>query len=85
MNSPVQGTAADIIRIAMVNCAKRLEDSGLDAQLVSQVHDELIIEVAKKDVDAAAVILQESMEQAVSLSVPMVAEVSSGDNWFEAK
>lgn len=85
MNSPVQGTAADIIRIAMVNCAKRLEDSGLDAQLVSQVHDELIIEVAKKDAEAAAVILQESMEQAVSLSVPMVAEVSSGDNWFEAK
>lgn len=85
MNSPVQGTAADIIRIAMVNCAKRLEDSGLDAKLVSQVHDELIIEVAKSDADAAAVILQESMEEAVSLSVPMVAEVSSGDSWFEAK
>ena len=85
MNSPVQGTAADIIRIAMVNCAKRLEDSGLDARLVSQVHDELIIEAAEADAKQAGIILQESMEEAVKLSVPMVAEVSSGNNWFEAK
>lgn len=85
MNSPVQGTAADIIRIAMVQCSKRLEESGLDARLVSQVHDELIIEVAEADAEAAAVILQESMESAIDLSVPMVAEVSSGPSWYDAK
>lgn len=85
MNSPVQGTAADIIRIAMVNCAKRLEEEGIRGQLVSQVHDELIIEVSVEDQEKAAKILQETMEGAVSLSVPMEAEVSSGRTWYEAK
>lgn len=85
MNSPVQGTAADIIRVAMVNCAKRLEEEGLDAELVSQVHDELIIEVSESDQAKAAVILRESMEGAITLSVPMEAEVSSGQTWFDAK
>lgn len=85
MNSPVQGTAADIIRVAMVSCSRSLEEAGIEGQLISQVHDELIVEVKEKDAAKAAVILQESMEKAISLSVPMVAEVSSAKNWFDAK
>ncbi|MDD4367975.1 MAG: DNA polymerase I [Oscillospiraceae bacterium] len=85
MNSPIQGTAADIIRMAMVNLDRALLRAGLAAHLVSQVHDELIVEVKLADANAAALILQQAMETVVSLQVPLIAEVRQGRSWFEAK
>ena len=84
-NSPIQGTAADIIKIAMIRTRNALKEAGIDAKLILQVHDELIVEVAKRDQDKAAEILGREMEGAVSLAVPLTAEVSAGENWFEAK
>lgn len=85
MNAPIQGSAADIIKIAMVNIYKRLKAEKIDAQIVLQVHDELIIEASTDCADAASRILVEEMCNAASLSVPLVADVSSGTTWFEAK
>ena len=85
MNTPVQGTAADIIKIAMNRVSQRLLDEKLDARLILQVHDELLVECIDGQQEAAAKILQEAMESAVSLSVPLVAEVNAGENWFICK
>ena len=85
MNSPIQGTAADIIKIAMINVSRALKDAGLEARLVMQVHDELIIEACEKDATAAAEILKREMENTVKTAVPLRAEVSTGKNWYEAK
>ena len=85
MNSPIQGSAADIIKIAMIRTRRALRDSGLDAKLILQVHDELIVEVSKKDADAAAVILKNEMENAVQTRVPLTADVAMGQSWYEAK
>ena len=84
-NSPIQGTAADIIKIAMIRVRDALKATGIDARLILQVHDELIVEASRKDANAAAEILRREMEGAISLAVPLTAEVSSGDSWFEAK
>jgi DNA polymerase-1 len=85
MNTPIQGTAADIIKIAMVRVYERLKKEGLAARLILQVHDELIVECPLPEADRAAALLREEMESAVSLSVPMEAEVGRGGNWLEAK
>ena len=85
MNAPVQGSAADIIKQAMVNVYKRLKDEKLDAKLILQVHDELIVEVSEKDKERAKVVLGEEMENAVKLSVPMTADVNEGKSWYVAK
>lgn len=85
MNAPIQGTAADIIKIAMVRVYERLKKEKLDARLILQVHDELIIETAEKDKAAAAKILGEEMLAAVNLSVPMQADVNEGRTWYDAK
>ncbi len=85
MNSPVQGTAADIIKIAMINVSRALKDEGLDARLIMQVHDELIIEAAQGDAARAEEILKREMENTVKTEVPMAVEISTGKNWFEAK
>lgn len=84
-NAPIQGTAADIIKIAMVNVFNRLKKEGLDARLILQVHDELIIEAAEKDTEKAAAILKEEMENAVKMKVALTADVSTGKSWYEAK
>ncbi len=84
MNSPIQGTAADIIKIAMIRVEKRLSESGLDAHMILQVHDELIIESSRADAEAAQRLLCEEMEGALALSVPLDVEASIGKNWFEA-
>ncbi len=84
MNSPIQGTAADIIKLAMIRVHKRLAESGLDAHMILQVHDELIIESSRADADAALQLLCEEMEGALTLSVPLDVEAHIGDNWFEA-
>ena len=83
MNAPIQGSAADIMKVAMINADKVLTESGLDARIVMQVHDELIIEVKDSDKDACMQLLKEAMESAVSLSIPLTADVSSGKNWLE--
>lgn len=85
MNMPVQGTAADIIKIAMVKVYNRMKKERLKSQLVLQVHDELLIEAYKDEVERVSAILQEEMENAVSLSVPLVAEVHQGNTWYDVK
>ena len=85
MNTPIQGTAADIIKIAMVKAAQRLEEEKLDARLILQVHDELIIEAAEADVEKARILLQQEMEKAVQLTVPLVVDCNVGKSWYEAK
>ena len=84
MNSPIQGTAADIIKLAMVAVDKRLKEEKLDARLLLQVHDELIVEASKSCADKAADILKYEMEHAVELSVPLTVEIAQGQNWYEA-
>ena len=85
MNSPIQGSSADIIKMAMVAVNKRLKEEGLDAKLILQVHDELIIESNRSCADRAAEILKDTMENVVSLSVPLTVESSIGNSWFECK
>ena len=85
MNSPIQGTAADIIKLAMVRVDQRLKESGIDARLILQVHDELLIEAHRTCADMAKAILQEEMERAVCYSVPLNVDIHVGNTWFEAK
>lgn len=84
-NAPIQGTAADIIKIAMIKVDKRLTEENLEASLVLQVHDELIVECPSHESMRVAMILQEEMEKAVSLSVPLVADSAVGKTWYDAK
>ena len=84
MNSPIQGTAADIMKIAMIRVRDRLKTSGLDARMILQVHDELILDASREDAEAAMNLLREEMEKAVTLSVPLDVEAHIGENWFEA-
>ncbi|WP_100405081.1 DNA polymerase I [Bacillus solitudinis] len=85
MNTPIQGSAADIIKKAMIDMAKRLEDEQLESRMLIQVHDELIFEVPEKEVDKMLKIVPEVMEQAVSLKVPLKVDVSAGETWYDAK
>ncbi|MGL4675884.1 MAG: DNA polymerase, partial [Wohlfahrtiimonas sp.] len=83
VNAPLQGTAADIIKLAMIEVDKQLVASGLDAKMLLQVHDELILEVVEKDAEAAAQLLKNAMEKVIELKVPLKVEVAIGDNWDE--
>ena len=85
MNHPMQGTAADIIKIAMVRVEKRLAEEGLKSKLVLQIHDELDLEVPVDEIDAASALVKETMEGVAQLKVPLIAEVSSGATWADAK
>lgn len=85
LNTPIQGTAADIIKIAMINVAKKLEEKNLKARLILQIHDELIIDTPLNEVDEVKNILMEEMTGAANLSVPLSVNVSEGANWFLAK
>ena len=85
MNSPIQGTAADVIKLAMIRVHQRLRASHLDARLILQVHDELLIESHRDCADEAKRILQEEMERAVSYSVPLDVDIHVGNTWFDAK
>lgn len=84
MNTPIQGTAADIIKLAMVKVYERLKKELPDARLILQVHDELIVEVKENEAEKAAEILRDEMEKAVSLSVPLTADAKIGKSWYEA-
>ena len=85
MNTPIQGTAADIIKAAMVRVHRRLADSGLESRLILTVHDELIIEAPEQEAAQAASLLRESMEQVIELSVPLVCEIKTGRSWYDTK
>ncbi len=85
MNTPIQGSAADIIKIAMVRVYKRLKDELPDAKLILQVHDELIVECSHDDADKASQILSEEMTNACELRVPLIADVNRGESWYDAK
>jgi len=84
INAPMQGTAADIIKRAMLSVDCALEESNVDAKVVMQVHDELVVEVLEKDVEAVADLLRMEMEQAASLKIPLIVDIGIGDNWDEA-
>lgn len=85
MNSPIQGTAADIIKIAMVHVHDRLQKEGLQSRLLLQVHDELLIEAKQEEVEQVEQILQEEMEHAATLAVPLTIDMHTGYTWYDAK
>lgn len=84
-NMPIQGTAADIIKIAMIRVDRRLREENMSARLILQVHDELIVEAPNNEAMKAAMIVQQEMENAVKLSVPLTADASMGGSWYDAK
>ena len=83
MNAPIQGSAADIMKVAMINVDRALRESGLDARIVMQVHDELIVEVNDLQIEECKRIVREEMEKAIELSIPLTVDVTSGKNWLE--
>jgi DNA polymerase I len=85
MNSPMQGSAADLIKIAMIRLAAAMRDRGLRTAILLQVHDELVLEAPAEEVDVVCALVREHMEAAAELRVPLVADVGVGDNWMDAK
>jgi len=84
-NAPLQGSAADLMKIAMVRLERALAQSGIEATMLLQIHDELIFEVPRADVHAAAHLVRSEMERAATLSVPLEVTVKSGANWYDVK
>ena len=85
MNSPIQGTAADIIKIAMINVDKELKARKLKSRLILQVHDELLIETKEEELEEVKELLNENMMKAASLSVPLIVDMHDGKSWYDAK
>jgi len=85
MNTPIQGTAADIIKVAMINVHRKLKESNLKSKLILQVHDELLIEAEETEKEIVKNILKNEMENVINLSVPLKADLSEGYNWYEVK
>lgn len=85
INMPIQGTASDIVKIAMINVDKALKKAGLQTKMIMQVHDELLFEAPAGEVKQASAIIKTEMEAAAELDAPLVAEIGSGDNWMETK
>lgn len=85
MNMPLQGSSADIIKLAMLRVSARLKQEKLLSKMVLQVHDELVLDVPEQELQIASKLLKEEMEQAISLRVPLIAEVSTGKSWYDAK
>ncbi|MGN1326883.1 MAG: DNA polymerase, partial [Clostridia bacterium] len=85
MNTPIQGTAADIMKIAMINVYNALQERKINAKIVLQIHDELLLEVKKEDKEVAKEVLKECMENAMNLDVPLEVELSEGTSWYEVK
>ena len=85
MNTPIQGTAADIMNIAMINVYNKLKEENIDAKIVLQIHDELLLEVSNKDKEKAKQILKNCMEKATKLEIPLEVELSEGNSWYEVK
>lgn len=85
INTPIQGTAADIIKVAMLKVAENLKKAQVKSRVLLQVHDELVLEVTEEEKDQVAQIVKDTMEHAVELAVPLVADVATGKNWAQAK
>ena len=85
MNMPLQGSSADIIKIAMINVYNKLKEGAYQAKLVLQVHDELVIDCPLQEAERVSALLKKEMENAVNLSVPLTVEVQSGETWFDTK
>ena len=85
MNTPIQGTAADIMKIAMIKVYNELKNRNLKSKIVLQIHDELIIETVLEEKEEVAKLLKECMESATTLSVPLTVEVEEGNSWYQAK
>ncbi len=85
MNTPIQGTAADIMKIAMINLYKKLKEENLQSKILLQIHDELLLEVKNEEKEIVCNLLKESMENAMELKVPLKVELSEASNWYEAK
>ena len=85
MNAPIQGTAADIMKIAMIGVHKQLKERNMKSRLVLQVHDELLIEAHESEIEMVRTILKEQMENAAVLAIPLDVDMHTGDNWYEAK
>jgi DNA polymerase-1 len=85
LNTPIQGTAADIIKLAMIDVYNKLSEGGYKSKLILQVHDELIVDTAGDELEAVKLLLKECMENAYELDVPLLCDIGCGDNWLEAK
>ncbi|MDE7161868.1 MAG: hypothetical protein K2N65_03810, partial [Anaeroplasmataceae bacterium] len=85
MNAPIQGTAADIIKIAMINVDKEIEERKLKSKMLVQVHDELVFEVEKGEEDILLELVRRNMQSAMDLDVPLLVGDSFGKNWYEVK
>ena len=85
MNTPIQGTAADIMKIAMINVLKELKSRNMKSKIVLQVHDEMMIEAELDEVDEVKDLIKQCMENACKLNVPLIAEVSEATNWYDCK
>ena len=85
MNTPIQGTAADIMKIAMINVFKEINKRNLKAKIVLQVHDEMMIETPIDEIEQVKQIMKDSMESATQLKVPLIADISEATNWYDCK
>lgn len=85
INSPIQGSAADILKVAMINLDKALTDGNFQSRMLLQVHDEIVLEVPRAELEEVTVLVKETMESAIQLSVPLIADENTGQTWYEAK
>src|SRR5262245_50814989 len=85
INAPIQGTAADLVKMAMIRVSERLKREGLSAKMILQVHDELLLEVPEAEVESTTQVVRAEMESVYELAVPLVVDVGVGHNWLEAK
>ena len=85
MNAPIQGSAADLIKIAMINVDKAIKEKGLKSKMVLQIHDELIFKVVKEEKEVLYNLVKEEMTHALDLTVPLSVDGGFGDSWYEAK
>jgi DNA polymerase I len=85
INMPIQGSASDIVKIAMLKVDKALIKEGLEARMIMQIHDELLLEVPKNEIEEVSALVKREMENAVELDVPVIAEVGVGSNWMTTK
>ena len=84
INAPIQGSAADIMKLAMVEIARRFKEEGIESKMIMQVHDEVVIDTLPAELDKVCILVREAMESVATLRVPLVADVNSGKNWLEA-
>ena len=84
VNAPIQGSAADIIKVAMVRLAKELEEGNWKSKMIMQVHDELVLDVPKNELEPLMPLVKKCMEEAVKLNVPLIVDMNWGNDWLEA-